>query len=127
MKKLLIIAFIFSGVASLPSIAAVLEPEWTEFCPPRYCDSNENKFSKDATYWYKRRIQFEKSLAKCSAYKGVQQDKCYDELRAAEDRKNKVWDVRQEEKFRTDEYNRQYNKERMEFYGIHRIIEDIKK
>ena len=88
--------------------AAVFAPEWTEFCPPRYCESNENVFSKDATYWYKRRVQFQQALAKCSVYQGEQLDNCYKEIREAEAKKNKVWDVRQEEKYRTTEYNREY-------------------
>jgi hypothetical protein len=116
------------GVTNIIAEAStILEPEWTEFCPPVYCDSNSSKFSKDATYWYKRRMQFEKSLTKCSSFSGSQLDRCYDELRAAEERKNKVWDVRQEEKFRTTDYNREYNMERMRFYGTHRIIESLKK
>lgn len=125
-KKLSILfSVIFMSAVSTP--AAVFAPEWTEFCPPRYCESTENVFSKDATYWYKRRIQFNNALAKCSAYSGEQLDSCYAEMRAAEERKNQVWAVRQEEKFRTDEYNRQYNKERMEFYSINQILETIKK
>ena len=127
MKKLLITAMMFAGIVNIAVNAAVFAPEWTEFCPPRYCDSNENKFSKDATYWYKRRIQFNNALAKCAVYQGEQLDSCYEEIRAAEMRKNKVWDVRQEEKNRTTEYNREYNKERMEFYSINQILETIKK
>ena len=64
---------------------------------------------------------------RCSAYTGTQKDKCYNEIREAEMRKNSVWDVRQEEKYRTTEYNREYNKERMEFYSINQILETIKK
>ena len=107
--------------------AAVFAPEWTEFCPPRYCESNDNVFSKDATYWHKRRMQFNNAIAKCSSFHGKEQESCYNEIRAAEERKNQVWAVRQEEKYRTDEYNRQYNMERMEFDGIQSIIESIKK
>lgn len=116
---------IFFGMSACD--AAMFAPEWTEFCPPKYCESNENAFSKDATYWYKRRMQFNNALSKCSSYTGEELDKCYEELRAAEDRKNKVWDVRQEEKYRTTEYNREYEMERMQLYGINRIIETIKK
>ena len=126
-KKLIIASVIFITAAVIAKAETILEPEWTEFCPPRYCESNSNKFSKDATYWYKRRLQFEKSLAKCSEYKGAQLDKCYGEIRAAEARKNKVWDVRQDEKTRTTEYNREYEMERMQFYNINRILETIKK
>ncbi|MBQ3311494.1 hypothetical protein IJG72_05390 [bacterium] len=126
MKKIFFGLIIFGVVGEFTN-AAILEPEWTEFCPPRYCDSYENTFSKDATYWYKRRLQFQNALSKCSAYKDAEQDNCYAELRAAEERKNKVWDVRQEEKYRTTEYNRAYNKERMEFYSINQILETIKK
>lgn len=126
MKKIIIASMVL-GIAVMAVKASVLAPEWTEFCPPRYCDSNENAFSKDATYWYKRRLQFNNALVKCSAYEGAELDSCYDELRAAEGRKNQVWGVRQEEKYRTTEYNREYNKERMEFYGINQILETIKK
>ena len=127
MKKLFITSLIFLEIANIAANSAVFAPEWTEFCPPRYCDSNENAFSKDATYWYKRRLQFNNAVAKCSAFQGEEQDSCYEELRAAEARKNEVWGVRQEEKYRTTEYNRAYNKERMEFYSINQILETIKK
>ena len=126
-KKLVIASVIFITAAVIAKAETILEPEWTEFCPPRYCESNSNKFSKDATYWDKRRMQFEKSLAKCSSYTGTQLDNCYNEIRVAEARKNKVWDVRQEEKYRTTEYNREYEMERMRFYGVNRILETIKK
>ena len=127
MKKIFIMLIVFLGVFFVSANAAILTPEWTEFCPPRYCDSNENVFSKDATYWYKRRLQFNNALAKCSAYQGKQLDNCYEELRAAEMRKNQVWSVRQEEKFRTTEYNREYNMEKMKYEGINQILETIKK
>ncbi len=114
---------IFSASAD----ASIFAPEWTEFCPPRYCDSNENVFSKDATYWYKRRMQFNNAVAKCSMYQGAEKDECYYELRAAEGRKNEVWAVRQAEKFRTQEFNREYEQERMRYYNINRIIDNIKR
>ena len=127
MKKLIALAVAFTGIASLTVSAAVFAPEWTEFCPPRYCESNENVFSKDATYWYKRRLQFNKALARCSAYQGQQLDSCYAELRAAEARKNQVWDVRYEEKMLQTQYNREYEMERMQYQGINQILETIKK
>ena len=107
--------------------AVVFEPEWTEFCPPKYCESNENVFSQDATYWYKRRIQFQKSLQRCSEFKGADLDNCWEEIRAHEARKNKVWDVRQDEKYRTTEYNREYYMEKMKYDSINQMLETIKK
>lgn len=127
MKKLLVTTLIFFEVANIAATAAVFAPEWTEFCPPKYCESNENVFSKDATYWYKRRLQFNNALAKCAGYQGAQLDSCYAELRAAENRKNEVWDVRYKEKMLTTQYNREYEKERMEFYGVNEILKTIKK
>jgi len=127
MKKLIILLLICLEFSAITAGAAIFAPEWTEFCPPIYCESNENIFSKDATYWYKRRIQFYNSLSKCSAYQGAQLDQCYAEIRAAEDRKNKVWDVRQYEKYRTTEYNREYNMERMRYDELNQMIENIKK
>ena len=127
MKKLILTTMLLIGVSGIVSADTIFAPEWTEFCPPRYCESNENAFSKDATYWHKRRIQFNNALAKCASFQGAQQDKCYEELRAAENRKNEVWDVRYEEKMLQTQYQRQYNKERMEFYGVNEILKTIKK
>ena len=127
MKKLIVTAILLAEMAGLAVGAAVFAPEWTEFCPPRYCESNENVFSKDATYWYKRRLQFNNALARCSVFKGEQLDACYDELRAAENRKNEVWDVRYKEKMLTTQYNREYEMERMEFHGVNEILKTIKK
>lgn len=126
MKKYIATAILFTELTGIAG-AAVFAPEWTEFCPPKYCESNENAFSKDATYWYKRRLQFNNALAKCSMYQGDQLDACYAELRAAEARKNEVWDVRYKEKMLTTQYNREYEMERMQFHGINQILETIKK
>lgn len=120
---LVLLPFLSTSICS----ASIFAPEWTEFCPPRYCDSNENTFSKDATYWYKRRIQFQKSLERCSTYTGSELDSCYSEIREAEVRKNKVWDVRQEEKYATTKYNREYYMEKMKYDSINQMIENIKK
>ena len=126
-KKMMIVLFAMLFLVSAACEAAVFAPEWTEFCPPKYCESKENAFSKDATYWYKRRMQFNKALATCSAYHGTELDSCYAEIRAAEDRKNQVWAVRQEEKYRTTEYNREYYMEKMRYDGINQMIENIKR
>lgn len=119
--------FVFTEITAAGAFASVFAPAWTEFCPPKYCESNENVFSKDATYWYKRRLQFYNSLAKCNTFQGAEQDACYDEIRAAEARKNKVWDVRQFEKYRTTEYNREYNMEKMKYDSVNQMIETIKR
>lgn len=121
---LLGIAVLSLGIAvNKANAVAVLAPEWTEFCPPMYCDSNENIFSKDATYWYKRRMEFREAVSRCSAYKDNDLKNCYDEVRAAEERKNKVWDVRQDEKYRTTEYNREYNIEKMRYDEINYMLD----
>ena len=126
-NKLVLALSVMLFLVSAACRAVVFEPEWTEFCPPRYCDSNENAFSKDATYWYKRRVQFQRSLQRCSEFKGAELDGCYEEIRAHEARKNKVWDVRQDEKYRTTEYNREYYMEKMKYDGINQMLETIKK
>ena len=126
-QYILFAAILVSAVVAMKVSAAVFAPEWTEFCPPKYCESNENVFSKDATYWYKRRLQFNNALAKCAGMQGGQLDACYAELRAAENRKNEVWDVRYKEKMLTTQYNRAYEMERMEFHGVNEILKTIKK
>ena len=107
--------------------ASIFKPEWTEFCAPAYCDAKESAFSKDSTYWYKRRLQFNREMATCATFQGDDQDACYAELRAAEGRKNEVWAVRQEEKYRTSEFNREYNMEKMKYDRIERMIERLKR
>ena len=125
MKKIVVTLLVFMELANIAATAAVFAPEWTEFCPPKYCESNENMFSKDATYWYKRRLQFNNALARCSALHGAELDACYADLRAAEARKNQVWDVRYEEKMLQTQYNRQYEMERMQYNGINEILKTI--
>ena len=127
MKRIFAALIIFFTFCEIANSTTFFEPEWTEFCPPRYCDSNENVFSKDATYWQKRRTQFYNALSKCSSYQGKDKDACYEELRAAENRKNEVWAVRQYEKYRTTEYNREYYMEKMKYDSINQMIETIKK
>ena len=82
-QYILFAAILVSAVVAMKVSAAVFAPEWTEFCPPRYCESNENVFSKDATYWYKRRLQFNNAIAKCATYQGAKLDAFYEEVRAA--------------------------------------------
>ena len=127
MKKIILFGVVLLVFISFKAAyAATFAPEWTEFCPPKYCESNENVFSKDATYWYKRRLQFNNALARCSALHGAELDACYADLRAAEARKNQVWDVRYEEKMLQTQYNRQYEMERMQYNGINEILKTIK-
>ena len=121
------ISILFLLIAGTVANAVVFAPEWTEFCPPRYCESNDNVFSKDATYWHKRRMQFDSALAKCSEFQGKELDSCYEEIRAAETRKNMVWAVRQDEKYRTTEYNREYYMEKMKYDSINQMLETVKK
>ena len=56
-NKTVAVLFSMLFLVSAACCAAVFAPEWTEFCPPRYIDAQENIFSKDATYWQKRRTQ----------------------------------------------------------------------
>lgn len=83
------------GIANLCAFADVPEPQWREFCPSQYCDADGFQSDEASTYWYNRRVQFEKSLANCSKHFENHMDYCYDEIRASELKKNQVREIMQ--------------------------------
>ncbi len=96
MKKFVITSLILIGAANIAVFANIPEPKWSEFCPSQYCSADGFQSDEASTYWYNRRVQFEKSLANCSKYYENHMDYCYDEIRATEMKKNQVREIMQQ-------------------------------
>ena len=70
MKKFLVlIALILSPCVIADEVDGLTEPEWKDFVPPSYADVEEpkglGKLNETASYWYKRRIEFNEAIEKC--------------------------------------------------------------
>lgn len=79
MKKLLyllVFAFAFNLIPVISvSAESIMEPQWSEFCPPLYenavfkkADKSNSKRYMENNYWALRKAKFEKSIAECKAY-----------------------------------------------------------
>jgi len=76
MKKLfLMCALLLVGnvVINNAAQATVMEPQWSEFCPPLYENAvfkpakENSKRNMENNYWALRRAKFEKSIVECKA------------------------------------------------------------
>ena len=97
-KKLfeLVILFNFVAFPFLANAQSVMEPQWSEFCPPLYENAvykqteDGNKKYTENNYWALRRVKFEKSVMECKVISKTQQElfSCYG--RVANIEKNKT-------------------------------------
>lgn len=66
--------------------ASIFEPQWSEFCPPKYQNAVFRKgekpgMYKENNYWAVRRVQFEKSKRECRSYQDIAtQNACYQRM-----------------------------------------------
>ena len=101
MKKVLLsIAFVLPLVA-YASDYGVNVPEWEDFAPPVFVDVKEpkgmGKLNVVASYWYKRRIDFEDALAKCQELEeNDARFACYEELKVEQFKENTDYNARVE-------------------------------
>lgn len=75
MKKYIILAVMLFGIigfnADNTQAANVLEPQWSEFCPPLYENvvfkpaKQNSKRNMENNYWALRKAKFDKSIAEC--------------------------------------------------------------
>lgn len=75
---------------TLPAFA-YFEPDWSEFCPPKYVNlsTSKNYFWAEKKYWLNRRLNFEKNKNYCETQKN--KENCFAELRQSELNKNKIY------------------------------------
>ena len=108
MEKNLLIILAFLSITTAAFAEFILAPQWSEFCPTSYMTAKPSKLSKDANYWYERRIQFESLIAQCNGLQGADLKSCYDQVRASEINKNKAWEEKVEALKESIEKNNEY-------------------
>lgn len=105
MKKILILlAFLvpFAVIADDEvTINGVNEPEWKDFAPHAYINIEEpkgiGKLNETASYWYKRKADFESSIKECREMTDVNaQVSCYQEVKIKQYQKNSDYNARLE-------------------------------
>lgn len=103
MKKifaLLALMFPFCVVAEeIVSLDGLTEPEWKSFVPPAYVDVEEpkglGKFNETATYWYKRKVEFENGIQECRALEDSDVKLgCYQQLKVKQYQLNSDYNAR---------------------------------
>lgn len=83
------------------TVNGVAEPQWKEFTPPAYVEVGApkglGKFNDTASYWYKRRVEFEDGILKCRAIENVDSKvSCYQDLKVKQYQKNSDYNARLE-------------------------------
>ncbi|MBR1775880.1 hypothetical protein IJ750_02245 [bacterium] len=83
------------------SLNGVDEPQWKSFAPPAYIDVKAprgfGKFNDTASYWYKRRVEFENGIEKCREVEKTEAKvSCYQELKVKQYQKNSDYNARLE-------------------------------
>ena len=93
MKKFL---FVFVALFALNQVQAqYFEPQWSEFCPPKYLNVKYIEpawwrgYVEDNNYWVTRKQEFGNNIKYCRGIKNSQeQSACYEDIRKTERNKN---------------------------------------
>ena len=93
MKKFLLSIALVLPLASLASDYGVHVPEWEDFVPPAFVDIQEpkklGKLNIVASYWYKRKVEFEKELETCKQLEDIDARlTCYEDLKVNQFQQN---------------------------------------
>ena len=108
MKKNLLIVLAFLSITTVAFAEFILAPQWSELCTTSYMTAKPSKISKDANYWYERRIQFENLMAQCNGLQNADLRSCYEQVRASEMNKNKSWNAKIEAQKESIERSNEY-------------------
>lgn len=76
-----------------------IEPEWKDFAPSNYADVSEpkglGKLNETASYWYKRRVDFETSMEECRLIDDVgAKAACFQEVKVKQFQQNSDYNAR---------------------------------
>lgn len=84
MKKSIIFIFlaflIFTFIQTPIFSSSVMEPQWSEFCPPMYenavfkTDRKNSAKYRENNYWALRKVKFEKSIIECKVIAKTQSE-----------------------------------------------------
>jgi len=100
MKKLLLLfvmlIFAVNFSSNSTNAESVLEPQWSEFCPPLYENAvfkpakKNSKRNMENNYWALRKVKFEKSITECKVMSKTSKElgACYSRVVNLERNKN---------------------------------------
>ena len=99
MKKLLAALFVLLPLAVNADDYGMKVPEWKDFAPSAFVDVKEpkmiGKLNVTASYWYKRRVDFEAGLAECQALATYEERfTCYENLKIKQFKENSDYNAR---------------------------------
>ena len=127
MKKTLFSIALLVCLSSQAFAEVILAPQWSEFCPTTYLSVPSTSKLKDKKYWYERRVQFEDSIERCSAYSGEDLKSCYAQVKEAELNKNKRWNAKVEQERAELEHFREINRRDSQYNLIRDVVKTISK
>lgn len=103
MKKILILLAIMVPISVIAeeAFSGVNEPEWKDFAPHAYINIEQpkgiGKLNETASYWYKRKADFESSIKECREMTDYDaQLSCYQEVKIKQYQKNSDYNARLE-------------------------------
>ncbi len=103
MKKILILLAIMVPISVIAeeALSGVNEPEWKDFAPHAYINIEQpkgiGKLNETASYWYKRKADFESSIKECREMTDYDaQLSCYQEVKIKQYQKNSDYNARLE-------------------------------
>ncbi len=105
MKKLFVSLFLLMFLPAFAEdvvlINGVEEPQWKDFTPPAYVEVGApkglGKFNDTASYWYKRRVEFENGILNCRSIENMDSKvACYQDLKVKQYQKNSDYNARLE-------------------------------
>lgn len=101
MKKyvFLLLVILISNSVFAEEFNGMIEPEWKDFAPHAYIDVTEpkgiGKLNETASYWYKRKTDFENSIQKCRDYEENDlRFSCYQDVKVKQYQKNSDYNAR---------------------------------
>jgi len=99
--SLLLLAPLYACAEEVLSINGVDEPQWKDFAPPAFVNVSApkglGKFNDTATYWYRRRTDFESGIEKCRSIEDNDgKFTCYQQLKVKQYQKNSDYNARLE-------------------------------
>ena len=105
MKKIILLSLLLFPLCVFADDAdnylGIEEPQWKDFTPKAYVEvappKGLGKFNDTASYWYKRRVEFEHGIENCRAMQGVEaKASCYQDLKVLQYQKNSDYNARLE-------------------------------
>ena len=105
MKKIILLSLLLFPLIAFAedndNYTGIEEPQWKDFTPKAYVEvappKGLGKFNDTASYWYKRRVEFEQEIENCRAIQDVDAKmSCYQELKIKQYQKNSDYNARLE-------------------------------